>query len=47
MINATKQKDGSWIVTITKNGLQMQMYFVGGSKSEIMKAARRELTKAV
>ena len=43
MINLKKMPNGSWIVTIEKNGYITELYFCGGSKREIMKAAKREL----
>ena len=43
MINLAKQKDGSWIVTIEKDGYTTELYFCGGSRREIMKVAKREL----
>jgi hypothetical protein len=45
MINLIKQTDGSWLVKIEKNGYTTELYFCGGNRREIMKAAKQELAR--
>ena len=45
MINATQRADKSWLVTVTHGSKTMTLWFVGGTKTEINRAAKRELAK--
>jgi len=45
MINMIRNSDKSWTVTVTWEDQRVYRWFVGGSKTEIMREAKRELAR--